>query len=342
MKNKLHGDCHGNSIYQAVIHFIKTTILYEMKSWFLSFVLGCTRGFYGYNCNSTCGAHCMEKNNTCDRRTGDCPSVFFVNCQYTTVLVLKVLKSSCSSTFIMSKRKWKQIGYYKYSIYNKQYLIYDNNFRWIESIYQWFLEILNLYTINKISSNKNFLNHMYYYSLKCVLIFCFCTWKTTKGYILYHFFTTQVASNRDDHPGDNTGLAAGAGIGGAVLVILVIIGVIVFIRYRLNNSVDVWLFFPISYIHNLNVNPNFNIVKTHHASQSFVRKIKICWVFYVLFFRSQQFWNTFTVGMQVLRARKFLIVFISIDALTRGLGFKGTHEMQGEQSSFLCKTARNG
>ena len=134
MKNKLHGDCHGNSIYQAVIPFIKPNILYEMKSWFLSFVLDCTTGFYGYNCNSTCEAHCMEKNNTCDRRTGDCPPVFF--CQCTTVLVLKVSKSSCSSTFIMCKRKWKQSGYYKYSIYNKHYLIYDNNFRWIESIYQ--------------------------------------------------------------------------------------------------------------------------------------------------------------------------------------------------------------
>ena len=46
------------------------------------------------------------------------------------------------------------------------------------------------------------------------------------------FFTAQVASNLEDDPGDNTAIAAGAGIGGAVLVILVIIGVIVFIRYR--------------------------------------------------------------------------------------------------------------
>lgn len=49
---------------------------------------------------------------------------------------------------------------------------------------------------------------------------------------LYHFFTTQVVSNQEGDPGDNTGLAAGAGVGGAVLVILVIIGVIVFLRYR--------------------------------------------------------------------------------------------------------------
>lgn len=38
---------------------------------------------------------------------------------------------------------------------------------------------------------------------------------------------------------DKTGLAAGAGVGGAVVVVLIIIGVIVFIRYRLNNRVDV-------------------------------------------------------------------------------------------------------
>lgn len=38
---------------------------------------------------------------------------------------------------------------------------------------------------------------------------------------------------------DNTGLAVGAGVGGAVIVVLIIIGVIVFIRYRLTNIIDV-------------------------------------------------------------------------------------------------------
>lgn len=45
------------------------------------------------------------------------------------------------------------------------------------------------------------------------------------------FVSPQVALKHKDDPGDNTGLAAGAGIGGAVVVILVIIGVVVFIRY---------------------------------------------------------------------------------------------------------------
>ena len=45
----------------------------------------------------------------------------------------------------MCRRKWKQILFYEYSIYNKHYLIYDNNFRWIESIYKKLIEFLNLY-----------------------------------------------------------------------------------------------------------------------------------------------------------------------------------------------------
>lgn len=97
---------------------------------------------------------------------------------------------------------------------------------------------------------------MYYYLLKCVLIFSFCTWKTTKGYILYHFFAIQVASNRDDDPGDNTGLAAGAGIGGAVLVILVIIGVIVFLRYR---QIFVWTYKDCYTQKHFNQNRAFNM-----------------------------------------------------------------------------------
>ena len=86
---------------------------------------------------------------------------------------------------------------------------------------------------------KYLLNYMYYYSLKCVLILCFCTWNTTKGSLFIIFFTTQVVSNQEGDPGDNTGLAAGAGVGGAVLVILVIIGVIVFLRYR---QIFVWTY----------------------------------------------------------------------------------------------------
>ena len=52
-------------------------------------------------------------------------------------------------------------------------------------------------------------------------------------------YYAQLTSEARGSPEDNTGLAAGAGVGGAVVVILVIIGVIVFLRYRLNNRVDV-------------------------------------------------------------------------------------------------------
>lgn len=72
---------------------------------------------------------------------------------------------------------------------------------------------------------------------------------------LFNYYAQRTSEARVN-PEDKTGLAAGAGVGGAVVVVLIIIGVIVFIRYRLNNRVDVGLFFPISYIHNLNVNPN--------------------------------------------------------------------------------------
>ena len=59
-------------------------------------------------------------------------------------------------------------------------------------------------------------------------------------------YYAQRTSEARVNPEDNTGLAAGAGVGGAVVVVLIIIGVIVFIRYRLNNR----LFFQISCIYN--------------------------------------------------------------------------------------------
>lgn len=49
---------------------------------------------------------------------------------------------------------------------------------------------------------------------------------------LSFLYTKQASSEQTHDPGDSTGLAAGAGVGGAVIVILVIIGVIVFRRYR--------------------------------------------------------------------------------------------------------------
>lgn len=54
---------------------------------------------------------------------------------------------------------------------------------------------------------------------------------------LFNYYAQEPLQHKDD-PGDKTGLAAGAGVGGAVVVVLVIIGVIVFIRYRLKNRVD--------------------------------------------------------------------------------------------------------
>ena len=74
---------------------------------------------------------------------------------------------------------------------------------------------------------------MYYYSLRLGFDILFLYMEHYKReHSLLFLFTTQVTSERKDDPGDNTGLAAGAGVGGAVIVILVIIGVIVFLRYR--------------------------------------------------------------------------------------------------------------
>ena len=53
----------------------------------------------------------------------------------------------------------------------------------------------------------------------------------TLPFVTTDFVSPQEPLQHKDDPGDNTGLAAGAGIGGAVVVILVIIGVVVFIRY---------------------------------------------------------------------------------------------------------------
>lgn len=53
----------------------------------------------------------------------------------------------------------------------------------------------------------------------------------TLPFVTTDFVSPQEPLQHKDDPGDNTGLAAGAGVGGAVVVILVIIGVIVFIRY---------------------------------------------------------------------------------------------------------------
>lgn len=87
MENKLHADCHENSIYRVVISFIKTLKLHciKLNHGLILFALGCSRGFYGYNCNSTCGMHCTintKDNSTCDPRSGDCPSVFFLSMHY--------------------------------------------------------------------------------------------------------------------------------------------------------------------------------------------------------------------------------------------------------------------
>ena len=46
------------------------------------------------------------------------------------------------------------------------------------------------------------------------------------------FIYTQIQSGLKDKPEGNTWVATGAGVGGAVVVILVVIGVIVLIRYR--------------------------------------------------------------------------------------------------------------
>lgn len=54
------------------------------------------------------------------------------------------------------------------------------------------------------------------------------------------FIYTQIKSGLKDKPEGNTGVATGAGVGGAVIVILVVIGVIVLIRYR--NQLSVLLF----------------------------------------------------------------------------------------------------
>ena len=54
---------------------------------------------------------------------------------------------------------------------------------------------------------------------------------------LFNYYAQRTSEARVN-PEDKTGLAAGAGVGGTVVVVLVIIGVIVFIRYRLKNRVD--------------------------------------------------------------------------------------------------------
>ena len=54
------------------------------------------------------------------------------------------------------------------------------------------------------------------------------------------FIYTQIKSGLKDNPEGNTWVATGAGVGGAMVVILVIIGVIVLIRYF--NQLSVLLF----------------------------------------------------------------------------------------------------